>query len=178
MADFVFNEEHQTTVELPILTQPGLPESEHFWESRREMREKGLVWVEFMSENGDDDFRTTDPSAQQLNALEFIKEHQQELLTAFYDYTKNQLYPIHKQFIDDEEIFFPQLSSVADLKKALAIDVIYVWEESKADTSYVSILFEFSGDFEHGTHLVLHQNRILGWEEDNDNKLIFADIES
>ena len=141
------------------------------------MREKGLVWVEFISENADNNFRTSEPSPQQLNALEFIKEHQQELLTAFYEYTKDTLYPVHKQFIDDEEVFFPQLNSVEDLKKALAIDVIYIWEQSKADTSYVSILFEFSGDFEHGTHLVLHQSRTLGWEEDNDDKLILADME-
>lgn len=177
MAHFVFSEDLQTTVELPVLTQPGLPESEHFWSSRREMREKGLAWVEFMSESPDDNFRTTQPSSQQLNALEFVIEHQQELLTAFYEYTKNTLYPVHKQFIDDEEVFFPQLNSIVDLKKALAIDIIYIWEKSKADTSYMSILFEFSGDFENGTHLVLHKNQILGWEEDNDNKLIIADLE-
>ncbi len=177
MSNFVFNENHQTTLELPILTQPTLSENSEFWSDGRERREKGLVLVEFMSKNRDQNFRTTDPSSQQLNALGFIQERQEDLLAAFYDFTKNTLYPIHKQFIDDEEIFFPQLDSENDLKKALAINIIYIWEDSKADISYVSIRFEFSGDYEHGTHLVLHKSRILGWEEDNDNRLIFADME-
>ena len=170
--EFIFDTLNITTIELDQLTQKG---SENVFGSRTELnRKKGIVDVAFFNEEGRD--YTNDPAAEQLNAINYIKENQQELITILYNYTKNVLYPEHMQFIDVDEISFPVIHGPHELYKTLGINTIYVFRQSREDTAYVMFDFEFTGDFEHGVYIAFHKSRILGWESDLTDKKINADL--
>lgn len=168
-----FNEDQRVIIHLPELTQNDKPGNEDLSKRGEESRNKGDVELMFNTE--DYEF-TTNPSKEQLNALEYIKTHQKELLEAFYKYTKEVLYPVHIEFIGYDEISFPELKSLDDLRKSLGIFEILIWKHHKEDTAYVAYWFEFTGDFEHGVILIAHKNRILGWEEDLVDDKIIADL--
>lgn len=172
MMEFIFDTLNITTIELDQLTQK---ETENVFGSRTEQnRKKGLVDVVFFNAEGRD--YTTDPTAEQLNAIAYIKENQQEIINNLYTYTKNVLYPEHMPFIDVDEISFPVIQGPHELYKTLGIRTIYVFPQVREDTAYVMADFEFTGDFEHGVHIAFHKSRILGWESDLTDKKINADL--
>lgn len=168
MIEFTFDSLNTTTIELTQLTQKETP---NVFGSRTELnRKKGLADVAFFNAAGLD--YTQEPAVEQLNAINYIKENQQELINILYNYTKNVLYPEHMKLIDIDEISFPIVHGPHELYKTLGIRTIYVFPQSKEDIAYVMIDFEFTGDFEHGVHIVFHKSRILGWESDlNDTKI-------
>ncbi|OQP58743.1 DUF6985 domain-containing protein [Niastella populi] len=168
MMEFIFDTLHIATIELNQLTQK---ETENVFGSRTEqLRKKGLVDVVFFNAAGRD--YTTDPTAEQLNAIAYIKENQQEIINSLYNYTKNVLYPEHMQFIDVDEISFPIIQGPHELYKTLGIRTIYVFPQNKEGIAYVMADFEFTGDFEHGVHIAFHKSRILGWDAaPNDEKI-------
>jgi hypothetical protein len=169
---FIFDTLNITTIELDQLTQK---KTENVFGSRTELnRKKGLVDIAFFNAAGLD--YTQDPTAEQLNAINYIKENQQELINILYNYTKNVLYPEHMQFIDVDEISFPVIHGPHELYKTLGIQTIYVFPQSREDVAYVMIDFEFTGDFEHGVHIAFHKSRILGWESDLTDKKINEDL--
>jgi hypothetical protein len=172
MNNFTFDEYQMTQIELPILTQRG--KGNTFRTFTEESRNQGIAGLCFLK----DGEGIAEPSQEQLNALRYILEHQQELIEALYEYTKTVLYPVHIGYIGFDENSFPEINSFDDLYKTLGIDTVYIFPESKNDISYVSLYFEFTGDFEHGVYIVLHKSRILGWEEDTDNKKVIEDLQA
>lgn len=170
--EFIFDTLNITTIELDQLTQK---ETDNVFGSRTEQhRKKGLVDVVFFNAAGRD--YTTDPTAEQLNAIAYIKENQQEIINNLYTFTKNVLYPEHMQFIDIDEISFPVIRGPHELYRTLGIRTIYVFPQVREDVAYVMADFEFTGDFEHGVHIAFHKSRILGWESDLTDKKINADL--
>lgn len=168
-----FNNERQVIFNLPVLTQSDQEGNEHFAGGREEKRNKGEVPVAFFAI---DEFEySLTPTIEQLNALDYLQQHQNELLSSFFNYTKEVLYPTHIGYIGYDEISFPEMNSVEDLRKSLGLSEIYIWEEHKEGISYTAYLFDFTGDFEHGTILIAHKDRILGWEEDLVKDKILAD---
>lgn len=172
MDNFTFDEYQMTQIKLPILTQQG--KGHTFGTYTEEARNQGIAGLSFLK----DGEGITEPSLEQLNALKYIVEHQQELIDALYEYAKTVLYPVHIGYIGFDETSFPEINSSDDLYKTLGIDTIYIFNESKEEISYVSLYFEFTGDFEHGVYIVLHKSRILGWEEDPDNKKAIEDLQA
>lgn len=168
-----FDEENKSIITLPILTQSDQEGNENLSTRGEERRNKGQVELYFFS----DEFEySTKPTSEQLNAINFIKSNQKELVEAFFKYTKEVLYPTHIEFIGYDETSFPEINSTEDLRKSLGLSEIYIWKEHKNEISYVAFSFDFTGDFEHGVKLIVHQNRILGWEEDLVNDKVLADM--
>lgn len=93
----------------------------------------------------------------------YLIEHQQQILELVYDYTKNILYPAWVDRIGYDELLFPELFSINDLKQVLAISDLTVYAVQKESISYIDVSFEFLPDIEHGVTLALHKSRILGW---------------
>ena len=174
MKTFEFNEYNRATLELPVLTQADQPGNENLSASGEENRESGLVEIAFMAEGNSWEY-TQQPTPQQLNSLEFIKNNQQAILEQLYDYTKNTLYPVHIGYIGFDEVSFPEINSVEDLRNTLGINAIILFREYKEDIAYWAFECDFTGDFEHGTTLVMHQLKVLGWQEDLTKELVIAD---
>ena len=174
MTTLNFNKERQAIINLPELTQSDREGNKHLSNIREEARDKGEVSIAFFS----DEFEySINPTIEQLNALEYIQVHQRGLLLAFFNYTKDVLYPTHIGFIGYDEISFPEITSIEDLRKTLGLSEIYFWKENKEGISYVAYSFDFTGDFEHGTILIAHKDRILGWEEDLVKEKVLVDLE-
>ncbi len=166
-----YNEEQRIVLNLPGLTQKDQPGNEMLGSTAEAKRDKGEVSMVFCSEDYEP---VAQPSPEQLEALDFIKNHEAELVEAFFKYTKEVLYPTHIEFIGFDEINFPEIHGVKDLRKSLGINDIYIWPQHKEGVSYVAYYFDFTGDFEHGVYLIAHKTRILGWEED----LVFDKVEA
>ena len=174
MTTLNFDEENKSIITLRTVTQSDQEGNEYLSTQGEEQRNKGQVELYFFS----DEFEySTKPTREQINALNFIKTNQKELVEAFFKYTKEVLYPTHIEFIGYDEVAFPEIKNIEDLRKSLGLSEIHIWKEHKDEIAYVAFSFEFTGDFEHGVILILHQNKILGWEEDLTNDKVLADME-
>lgn len=172
MLEIIFNDSESSTFNLPIIVQKDNPGNKYFSSFTEDQRNQGNVEVCFYNISG----RTTEPTIEQKNALRYVIEHQKQLIEAFFKYTKDFLYPIHIGYIGYDEVSFPEIANSEELRKAMGLVSINIWSEHKEDCSYISFRFDFSGDYEHGTYLVCHKSKVLGWEEDLDTKLIAADL--
>lgn len=139
---------------------------------KKDVTVEKLSWTFF----GENFSYTQLPSTEQQFCLDFIKDNEEKILKLIFEYTKNTLYPVHIGFIGDDETSFPKLNSIDDLRKALGLKTIYIWQESKQQVSYYGLSYDFSGDFEHGTIIIMHGLRILGWEEDLNKEKIIMDL--
>ena len=118
-----------------------------------------------------------DPHKAQINAINYIVNNQQDILEAFKDHILNIIFPLHRKYIDDEEIFFPQVQSTRDLDKVLGLDQIIIHKEFKENFAYSTYVFNFfSADREHGQSITLHKTRFISTGEDNDFKGIETDL--
>lgn len=118
-----------------------------------------------------------DPSNEQLSAFYFIIRNQKEIINALYNYIVNIVFPLHKIYIDDEEMFFPRITSPNELSKVLGLDEIVIHIESKDGFAYTSFIFEdFSADTEHGQTITLHKLDYLACGEDWDYRPIYLDL--
>jgi hypothetical protein len=175
MGNFNFDENNLTTTTLPLLSQCNIAGNGSFFSRYEERRNTGIVEVAFFGES----FEYTQlPTTDQLRCLEFINENQEEILNLLFEYTRNTLYPVHIGYIGDDEISFPKLNGIEDLWKALRVRTIYIWQESKDKASYCGLSCYFSGDVEHGTIIIMHKFRILGWEEDLSKEKVSIDLKN
>ena len=118
-----------------------------------------------------------DPTKEQLNALQFIINNQTEIINSIYNHISNIVFPLHKTYIDDEEIFFPKITSSEGLSKVLGLNDIIIHLESKDSISYVSYVFgNFSADNEHGQTITLHKLQYLHSGETWEYKPIYEDL--
>lgn len=150
------------TIQLPVLTQKEIPEPAHYGSNNlnSKNRSDGIVPLTLSDSKNCYSIELTQ---EQINALIYLTEHQQEILELVYDYTKNTLYPVWIDWIGYDDFLFPELLSINDLKQALAISDLIVYEAHKENFSYIDITFEFLPDQEHGVTLTLHKSRIVGW---------------
>lgn len=168
-----FSEENKIVIQAPVLTQHDKTGNEMFSSLSEAQRNKGEVEVAFLTEDYE---YSPSPSEAQLQALQYILDHQAGLIEAFFDYTKRVLYPTYIEFIGFDEIDFPEINEPNELRKSLGITEIYIWPNAKNEMAYVAYSFDFTGDFEHGVILIAHQDQILGWEEDLVNDKVLADL--
>lgn len=173
MKALTFDEDKRVIIKLPILTQNDKQGSTDLSARGEARRNKGEVELAFFEEEFE---YTTHPSTEQLYALQYIRSNQEKLLKTFFQYTKEVLYPVHIEFIGFDEVSFPTIKKVTDLRKSLGISEIYFFQEHKDGVAYVAYSFDFTGDFEHGVVLIAHKDEILGWEEDVVNDKVIADL--
>ena len=119
MTRFIFNEYNETLFHLPILTQMNLEPSAYLgYKDSKARRKEGNVKVKFEDKKGWEG--TQIPCNEQLNTLQYLLDNQEEMLNSFFQYTKNVLYPTHIEYIGNDEISFPELNTLEDLRMALA----------------------------------------------------------
>jgi len=176
MQVFEFDNNNMATIEMPILTQADQKCNEHFSPSREKNRNSGFLKIGFFSKESGWDF-SQDPSAEQLKCLEFIKENQNEILKSLFEYTKDTLYPVHIGFIGFDEVSFPEINQVDDLRLSLGINSILFFYEHKDECSYCAFDCDFSGDYEHGVKILMNKLNVLGWEEDLSKEKVLKDLQ-
>lgn len=118
-----------------------------------------------------------DPSQEQINALNYIFENQEAIIESIYIALISIIFPLHKTFIEDEEIFFPKVNSQSDLKFIFGIDEIIIHNESKNGYSYSTFVFShFSADPEHGQTITMHKSNYISSGENWDWRPICKDL--
>ncbi|UZR96096.1 DUF6985 domain-containing protein [Chondrinema litorale] len=175
MPQFNFDSYNHVIVEMPVLAQQDKDGNEHFFSFFEANRNNGLVNIGFFGEVNCWEHEQH-YSNEQLAAWSFVEDHQAEILAALFDYTKNILYPTHLEYIGYDEVSFPEINSVDDLRKALGVNLISFFYEHKEGVSYCGLDCSFSGDYEHGVQIVMHKTNILGWQENLGKELVFADL--
>lgn len=118
-----------------------------------------------------------EPQVEQLDTFNFIVENQERLLDNLLEITSKEIFPTHKQYVDDEEQFFPELNSINDLKRVYGLDEIFIHNEFKDGQAYYTLVFNnFSPDGEHGQHLTFHKHRLIDFSEGYDTAKIMNDL--
>jgi len=175
MNKFEFDHNNNAQIEMPILMQSELVGNKHFSSIRESNRNKGVVKIGFFGEESCWEYENifTEP---QSASLEFIKTNQAEILDVLFHYVKDDLYPEHIGYIGYDEVSFPTLSTVNDLRKALGIHTISLFNEHKDGLSYYGLSCDFSGDFEHGVNIIMHKLSVLGWEENMGKDKVLKDL--
>ena len=173
---FEFDKNNITEVHLPLLVQAECEGNKHFPLVRETRRNNGLVQLGFFDADTCWQYEQQWTDSQ-MATLEYIKSNQEAIVLAAYEYTKHKLYPEHIGYIGYDETSFPELQQVCDLRQALGIHFIGLYREHGADTAYFGLQCDFSGDFEHGTNLIMNKATVLGWEEQMGKDLILKDID-
>ncbi|MEH0154512.1 hypothetical protein V6R21_10235 [Limibacter armeniacum] len=149
---FEFNGEWNFSIELPLLGQTLT-------------FEKRTVSNDIPVTINDSHDLEPDPEQEKINAIEFIIENEVQLLEEFHNQIKDEIFPLHKTYIDDEEIFFPKFNSANELGKVLGLNQITILGFEKDNYAYTQFDFNFSADPEHGISFILHKNRLVEHEE-------------
>ena len=162
MSEFLFDEYGITEIKLPTLSQVGIKANEYYDSDLsyyKNRRDSGIVSVVVFDEKH---HYSTELSQEQLNALNYLAKHQQELLESIYQYTRDVLYPEWIDMIGYEEFLFPELPTIKHLKQVMMLNGLQLYSVSKEEVSYIDAHFDFIPDVEHGVCLSLHKSRILG----------------
>jgi hypothetical protein len=139
----------------------------------REIKFKDKIQVRFFEKVD----LNPDPSQEQLDALNYIFENQEEIIESIYNSIVNIIFPLHKTFIEDEEMFFPKVNSSSDIKNVLGIEEVILHNESKNGISYSTFVFNhFSADPEHGQTITMHKSIYISSGEDWDWRPICKDL--
>lgn len=118
-----------------------------------------------------------DPNDAQLKTINYIISNQEIILDALRDHIINIIFPLHKNYVDDEEIFFPKIKSTNDLSNVLGLDEILIHNEYKDSFAYSTYVFKyFSADTEHGQSVTLHKTRYISTGENFDFEGIEKDL--
>lgn len=111
-----------------------------------------------------------DPAVEQLTAINYFLENEEEIYNQVYKLVKEKILPKEQTHYntddyDEEELnwWFPNLNSVEGLKevigfRTLRIDILY---RNKIALTYLD--FEFSADEEHGLTIVFEGNKFLDY---------------
>jgi len=137
---------------------------------------KGMVPLTIYDEHTE----SPDPTSEQISAINWISDNQNEILKTIYNDLKNIVWPHYiKKWEDDsnDEHSYPKISNYQELDKALGIDSIDIHVDNTEGVSYYSLYFSFCTDEEHGLTLIYHKNRLIdfGGIGDVDNKKLLQD---
>ena len=169
MRSFEFKGDWETVVQLDRLS---LLQDDKFFrgihsEKIKEQLVQGLVPLK-IHDSFDHD---PDPSPEQIATITYIKDNEDLILDAIFREVSTVVYPFMKTLADDEEWWFPRLDSKDDLKKALGVLSIEILRAGREGFSCFAINFNASWDPEHGFHIALHKNKVLGtgqaWDIDS-----------
>lgn len=119
----------------------------------------GTVKLCFIDDLGDD----PDPLPQQIEAVNYLLEHQERIAEVICERVKAEYPDIMRNFgleDFDEEEGFPKIKSNEDVKKAIGFSTIYVAMAHKDGIAYLGYGFGCKWDEEHGYGLVMHKDEI------------------
>jgi hypothetical protein len=107
------------------------------------------------------------PEIEQINAINFIIQNQENLIKVIFKTLSNELIPSYKEVIGENKDIFIPLKEITDLKNFLGIASISIFNRFKDDYAYILMNFNsFRCDPEHGINLVFHKDRFIGTHED------------
>jgi hypothetical protein len=173
--EFEYDKNNITQIKLPLLAQSTHKPNEHFPKVTESRRNEGIIQLGVLGEESCWEYETQ-MSENQVRTIEFIKMNQGEILKSIFEYTKNKLYPEHIGYIGFDEISFPPLNQISDLRQALGVNFVTIYIEEKENSAYYGLTCDFSGDFEHGVNIILNGAKVLGWEENLGNGLVIKDL--
>jgi len=178
MGKFTFNGEWKLDLNLIEISKLN---SDRFYkyEIRQSHKEKLLnekVPVTIYDEHTEN----PDPIPEQISAIDWIVDNQNEILKTVFNDLINIVWPHYIKIWKNDsenEYSYPKISNYQELDKALGIDSIGIHCDKADGISYYSMFFSFCTDEEHGLALIYHKNRLIdfGGIGDVDNKKILED---
>lgn len=105
-----------------------------------------------------------DPSAEQIKAIHYLQQHQQEILESVFHFCKEKVIPDYKEFLPpaDYPEAYPKLAGVADLPSFIGVNEIMIKTSHKDGSAYIVLGFTSMLDIEHGLYIIMHQLRPIG----------------
>lgn len=157
------------------------------WEIRMNLQkiiESNNKWGEYKSNKhelinlkiGDIKNLDPDPITEQLNAIQYIIQNQDDVLERLC----NALNKINKKYgeYNEEHDWYPENLTVNNLGTIFYLSEIEILVEHKEGVSYLQFKGEYKGDYEHGLVLVLHRDKLIGFKpiDDDLHKEIYKDL--
>ena len=104
-----------------------------------------------------------DPSQEQMNAIHFLQEHQNEILESVFHFCKEKVIPDYKKFmpVEDYPEAYPKLESVDDLPSFIGVNEIMIKTSKRDNHAYIVLGFTSMLDIEHGLYIIMHQLRAI-----------------
>lgn len=121
----------------------------------------------------DDLSRDPDPLPQQVAAIEFVIERQQQLLESIFQKLKEEYAGISKVYHDCFENYLmpypalPELNSVLDLGKVIRLKYLHIAIIHKDGYAYTGFGGNCAWDEEHGVGFLMHKDRIVEFGEED-----------
>jgi len=107
------------------------------------------------------------PAVAQINAINFIINHQDLILASLFESLKKTIIPTYQTAIGHDEDIFVQLDSLQDLNQFLGLNKICIFNKWKEDHAYALFYFNaFRCNLEHGLNMIFHKERFIGVHED------------
>lgn len=116
---------------------------------------KGYLTFHLEMENDGDDFER--PQVFQQNALDYFFKNQASVLNALCQSVIDHA----PEFIKLYGAVFPELKSIADVKKNISISSIHILGAQKENHSYLGFDCWCSWDEEHGLGVLMHNERCI-----------------
>lgn len=115
----------------------------------------------------DDTSEYPDPSPQQINAINYLIKHPEEIRAAMRKGIDSIYEDLKKQYGYDEnepetKDWFPKVDELKDYDKVFGVGNVFIQLPSKDEHSYVGIECGCTWDEEHGLGFLLHKNRLVG----------------
>lgn len=98
------------------------------------------------------------PTTEQIFAIEYIMNNQDEIYYSIYKALKNIIYPIDSCNSEDE---VPSLNSINDMNKIIGLNGIFIDIHSNAGMAWTNYYFDYHFDTEHGLNMVFQGNKFL-----------------
>lgn len=115
----------------------------------------------------DDTSESPDPSPQQINSINYLIKHPEEIKIAMRKGIDSIYEDLKKQYGYDEnepetKEWFPKVDGLKDYDKVFGVGNVFIQLPSKDEHSYVGIECGCTWDEEHGLGFLLHKNRLVG----------------
>lgn len=108
----------------------------------------------------------TDPSFEQINAINYIIENPQIIQNTLLNAVHKEYENLKEAYgYDDDEIeeFFPKINDLNDYKNVFGIGNVFILTESKDGFAYVGFECGCTWDDEHGLGIFTHKNRVISF---------------
>ena len=115
----------------------------------------------------DDTSESPDPSPHQINAINYLIKHPEEIKIAMRKGIHSIYEDLKKQYGYDEnqpetKEWFPKVDELKEYDKVYGVGNVFIQLPSKDEHSYVGIECGCTWDEEHGLGFLLHKNRLVG----------------
>jgi len=117
-----------------------------------------------------------DPIEEQLNSIEYLIDNQDEVLKSLC----KAFDKINKKYGEycGEHDWYPENITINELGSIFYVSEISIFLEHKEGKSYMQFSGEYKGDYEHGLIVVLHNNKLIGFNQMGEDVYseIFSDL--